>query len=452
MKIKYYIGGLVVIILLGAWLAVDTESSESNMMYVSPSEGLFDVSITTSGELRAETSTSIRGPENMRNYRINNVPILRLVPEGTVVEKGDFVAELDRSSVLSTLQDAELDLEEEETQLEQAQLDSALTLSQARYDILDLEYNLEERKIAVEQAEYESPAVQRQADIALEQAERQLEQAKSRYVTTVMQAEANLRRRQNEVQEERYDVERITEIMERFEIRAPENGMVIYRRNDDGSKVKEGSTIYGWNPIVAELPDFSVMESVTYINEVDINKIKLQQPVSIGLDANPDKILSGIVTEVTNIGEQRPNSNSKVFEVVIRVSEPDSTLRPAMTTSNTIQVNSADHALFVPLETVFTQDSMMVVYKRGARPVMQQVVLGLMNENEVVILEGVDRNDQLFLTRPPDTSNINKSYLSEEILQKYREQEENEEVIIRQPDSDERHPEGGQEDIHLEED
>lgn len=442
----------MVIILLGAWLAVDTESSESNMMYVSPSEGLFDVSITTSGELRAETSTSIRGPENMRNYRINNVPILRLVPEGTVVEKGDFVAELDRSSVLSTLQDAELDLEEEETQLEQAQLDSALTLSQARYDILDLEYNLEERKIAVEQAEYESPAVQRQADIALEQAERQLEQAKSRYVTTVMQAEANLRRRQNEVQEERYDVERITEIMERFEIRAPENGMVIYRRNDDGSKVKEGSTIYGWNPIVAELPDFSVMESVTYINEVDINKIKLQQPVSIGLDANPDKILSGIVTEVTNIGEQRPNSNSKVFEVVIRVSEPDSTLRPAMTTSNTIQVNSADHALFVPLETVFTQDSMMVVYKRGARPVMQQVVLGLMNENEVVILEGVDRNDQLFLTRPPDTSNINKSYLSEEILQKYREQEENEEVIIRQPDSDERHPEGGQEDIHLEED
>ncbi|MEX0780895.1 MAG: efflux RND transporter periplasmic adaptor subunit [Balneolales bacterium] len=436
MKRKYYLGGLLLVALLAVWFAFDADTSESNMMFATPEVGQFNVDITASGELRAETSTSIRGPENMRNFRINNVPILRLVPEGTIVQKGDFVAELDRSSVLSTLQDAELDLEEEITQLEQAELDSSLTLSQARFNITDMEYGLEENQIAVEQAEYESPAVQRQAQIALEQAKRQLEQEKKKYVTTVMQAEANIRRRQNEVREEQFDVDRITEIMSQFEIYAPENGMVIYKRNRDGSKVREGSTINSWDPVVAELPDFSVMESVTYINEVDISKIKVNQSVDIGLDANPDTKLKGVVTEVTNIGEQRPNSSSKVFEVTIRVNESDTTLRPAMTTSNEIHVYSEENALSVPLETVFTQDSMMVVYKRGNQPVMQQVVLGLMNDNSIIVREGVDRGDQLYYTRPPDESNLRISYLSDEVISTYQELEETGEVMISQPDTD----------------
>src|SRR5699024_12094924 len=121
-----------------------------------------------------------------------------------------------------------------------------------------------------------------------------------------------------------------------FTIYAPENGMVIYQRSRDGSKVTEGSSISAWNPTVAELPDFSVMNSVTYINEVDIQSIRLGQQVDVGLDAMPEKELTGVITDVANIGEQRPNSDSKVFQVVVEINEADTTLRPAMTTSNTI--------------------------------------------------------------------------------------------------------------------
>ncbi len=139
----------------------------------------------------------------------------------------------------------------------------------------------------------------------------------------------------------------------------------------------------------------------------------------------PEKQLTGEVTSVANIGEQRPNSNSKVFQVTIRVNESDSTLRPAMTTSNEIRVNSLDSALFVPLETIHAQDSMNVVYKRSSSgPVMQQVVLGIMNENDVVIHEGIDLDDELFLSLPADTSNIAKSYLPEDVLEKYRQMED----------------------------
>lgn len=422
---KYLYPIALFLVMFVMWLTMGAESSEENVIYTQPTVGYFEVTITSSGELQAQNSTRITAPENMRQFRINNVPILNLVPEGTVVEKGEFVAELDRSSLSNTLQDAQLSLEEEETALEQARLDSTLTLSEARNNIVDLEYTAEQAKLVVEQSQYESPAVQRQAQIEYEQSLRRLNQARENYETQVKQAEANVRRRQTEVQEERNDVQRIQEIMDQFTIYAPENGMVIYKRNRDGSKVKEGSSISAWDPTVAELPDFSVMESLTYINEVDIQKVRMGQRVDIGLDAMPEKQLTGQVTSVANIGEQRPNSNSKVFQVTIRVNEADSTLRPSMTTSNTIHISSVDSALYVPLESIHTYNDVDVVYKReGQSAVMQQIVMGMMNENDVVIYEGVDMSDQLYLSLPVDTTGIERRYLPSEILLEYEDPEE----------------------------
>ena len=61
----------------------------------------------------------------------------------------------------------------------------------------------------------------------------------------------------------------------------------------------------------------------------------------IGLDSDPGKKYSGVITGIANIGEQRPNSDSKVFEVRILMNEKDTTLRPSMTTSNLIVVSTA---------------------------------------------------------------------------------------------------------------
>jgi len=421
---KYLFWGGAFALLVIFWLAFGSESEETSNLFTAPEKGVFKVEVSTTGELRAKNSTSIRGPEGIREFRIFRVPIQRLVPEGTIVEKGDFVAELDRSEISSSLQDAQLELQEAESQYESAQLDSTLNLSQARDNLINLEYALEEAEIAVEQSKYESPAVQRQVEIDYERAKRELNQARKNYKTQVRQAEVKLQEIEADLKQEQREVQRIRDVMSKFTIQAPENGMVIYKRNRDGSKVTEESDISAWDPVVAELPDFSVMNSVTYVNEVDIQNVRVGQKVDIGLDAMPEKNLSGVVTEVANIGEQRPNSDSKVFQVIIEVNEADTTLRPAMTTSNTIQVNSVDSAMYVPLETIHTQDSLNFVFKReGLDVVMQQVVLGLMNENDVIIHEGISMDDKLYLSTPSDTAGIKKELLAEEVWQRYQQKE-----------------------------
>lgn len=413
MKKRIFILGTIVLLLLAVWLFNQSEATKFIDLYTTPRVGSFEVDVTTTGELRAKNSVEIRGPQGARDFRVNNMPIQRLVPEGSIVKKGDFVAELDRSEIMGKLQDAQLDVQSAESQVIQAQLDTTLTLSQARDNLVNLRFALEERQIEVDQSRYESPAVQRQAEIELDRAKRQLTQETKNYQTKVKQSEAQLREVETELQKKRNEIVKIRQLMAQFTVYAPDQGMIIYRRNWDGSKITEGGQISAWSPVVAELPDFSVMESVTYVNEVDIQKIELGQIVQVGLDAVPDKVLTGIVTNVANIGEQRKNYDSKVFEVVIEINESDSLLRPAMTTSNRIKIASVENALSVPLETIHAEDSLTFVYKReGLDVVLQEVKIGLVNENEVIIERGLNDKDELYLSVPSDTSGIDQIRIS----------------------------------------
>merc|ERR1711916_368643 len=112
--------------------------------------------------------------------------------------------------------------------------------------------------------------------------------------------------------------------------------------------------------------------------------------------------LSGEVIEVANVGEQKPNSDAKVFEVTIKVNETDTTLRPAMTTSNLIIADVVENVLSVPLECLHNQgDSITYVYKKsGLNTVKQEVFVDKTNDNEAVIVKGVNENDNLYLSVP----------------------------------------------------
>ena len=202
-------------------------------------------------------------------------------------------------------------------------------------------------------------------------------------------------------------VEFIQDILKKCNVLAPKSGMVIYARDWGGQKRREGSNVSTWEPVVATLPDMSSMLSKTYVNEVDIQKIKVGQAVNIGLDAFPEKRYSGKIITVANVGEQKPNADAKVFEVDIEISEKDSTLLPAMTTSNLIMAEVLDSVLFIPLESVHNENGVTYTFKKnGVGVVKQEIKLGKTNDNEVVILEGLKESEEVMVSMPPNPENI----------------------------------------------
>jgi RND family efflux transporter MFP subunit len=398
---------VVVLGVPGAWLLAGSPAEADAAVVATVKRGDFTVVVHTSGELRALKFVQINVPQNAQQANQYQMKISSIVPEGTVVKEGDIVAELDRSGIASRASDVSLALQKAQAVYEQALLDSTLNLSKAREDMRTMELTLEEKKLAKEQSVFEAPTVRRQAEIDLEKAQRALAQAKLDYKTRTEQAEAKMREVGADRDRQRNLLAVVQDVMANFTIKAPAPGMVTYVKEWNGKKKTTGSQVNAWEPAVATLPDLTKMESVTYVNEIDIRKIAVGQAATLTLDSDPSKRLKGKVTTVANMGEQRPNQDSKVFEVRVVVEQVDTTLRPGMTTGNAIETLSIKDVLYVPLEAVSSDGGVPFVYKQnGGRVVRQEVATGAMNDDEVVISKGLEEGDRILLSPPADKDKI----------------------------------------------
>ena len=396
------------------WYFARAETPDATRLEATVKRGDFRSVVTTSGELRAPKFVNITGPLNMQQAEVwNGVKIQSIVPEGTQVKEGDLVAELDRSPVASKLSEVSLALQKAQAVFEQASLDSLLNLSTAREGMHTAMLLLEEKNLAKEQSKFEAPSIRRQAEIDYEKAFRALKQDSANYLTKVEQAKAKMREVGADVQRQQNRLAIVQEVMNGFTIKAPAPGLVIYIKDWQGKKRGVGGQVSPWEPAVATLPDLSMMESVTFVNEIDVRKLAVGQPVSLTLDADPNKKLNGKVTAVANIGEQRPNSDAKVFEVKVEVEKPDTTLRPGMTTGNAIETYTIKNVLHIPLEAVSSDSGVTYVYKRnGTGVVKQEVLTGAMNDDEVVVTRGLSENDRVLLSPPADKDKLSLVRLS----------------------------------------
>jgi multidrug efflux pump subunit AcrA (membrane-fusion protein) len=135
---------------------------------------------------------------------------------------------------------------------------------------------------------------------------------------------------------------------------------------------------------------------------VDVSKIKKGQKVNIKLDAFPDRLFHGSVASVGTIGQQADRSSSiKTFEVVVDVGEADPVLKPGMTTSLEIVVETIGQAVFVPLESVFTKNGKTVVYTADrSTPQEVEVETGVRNSDFVTISKGLHGGEKVALRDP----------------------------------------------------
>ncbi len=433
MKKTLIITAIVAVVAILIIIMVSRTASRKDLanLYVEAQRGQFDILVTTTGELQAENSIDITGPEftQSRMIRAMDIKITDLVPEGTEVKEGDYVATLDRTSFDNSLKDELERLITYETNLEVKILDTAVTLSNLRDNIKNLRFAVEEANITLQESKYEPPTTIRQAEINLDKANRSLEQSIRGYELKVEQARSDMRTIKTQLAEQRQRVADLQTVLSKFVISAPSSGMVIYKRDRTGAKRKVGSSISPWDNVVATLPDMTSMISKTYVNEIDVSKVKAGQNVDILVDAFPEKKYTGTVISVANIGEQLPNADAKVFEVTIKVNGSDLILRPSMTTGNKVITKTISDVTYIPLESVMTgADSIPFVYlKNGTR---QVVVLGESNENNVVVEQGLEPGTQIYLNSPEEPEKFTRiagTELITIIKQKEKEKKEAEE-------------------------
>jgi len=419
------------IIVLFAILVLPRSKNEAVAISTKVQNGPFEILVYSSGQLEAQNSENIKIPENLddRDIRIYQINITDLIEEGTVVDSGDYVATLDQKTIEEALTTAREELETAANEYEDAKMDSNLNLSNYRDQIINAQEEVEEQQIILEESKYESPSVIRKAEMDLDKAKRKLTQEENGFDLQERQARSKVERKKLEMKQKQTRVEKLEKVYQSLVITAPKEGMVIYGKDNMREKIKVGSTVTPWMPVIATLPDMSSMLSLTYVNEIDISKVKKGQKVSLGIDAVQGKTLEGEVVSVANIGQQMPKGDAKVFEVKIRIFGDVSDLKPAMTTSNVIQTATFTDTTFIPAEAVFEDDSMQFVYLNNGSLVKQVVDLGDQNENLILVRKGLKAGDEVLLTEPANADELKIKGL--EIWEEIKERNAKEEAEAR---------------------
>lgn len=428
-KKKNAIIAVVVIAVLIAGLTIFNNMGnrkEKMSVFYEVTQGAFEITVENAGDLKAERTTDIKGPTLSNNQeqgggpggpggpggfggggrgggmmRMSNLTIQDLVPEGTIVKKGDYVAQLDRTSFQNTLKEAQEELANLENQLEIAILDTALSLSDLRDAIVSQQYAIEEAEIKVEMVQYEAPATIRQRKAELDKQLRSMEQTMAQYELKQKKILINIEQTRQKVENQQLYIAQLEQYIRDFTITAPADGMVLYKENMLGTKIKTGSSINSFENIVATLPDLTSMISTTYVSEVDVIKVELGQTVNITVDAVLNKAYTGKVISVANVGETLGNSDTKMFEVQIRLDGTDLNLKPAMTTWNKILIKSYQDAVSVPLDCVYAStDGTQFVYKKNRT--RQVVSLGEMNDKSYLVKDGLKAGTMIYIIPPED--------------------------------------------------
>jgi HlyD family secretion protein len=400
-----------------------TTKSKNVILYAEARKDVFEITVSASGELIAEKSIDIKGPEigqtqqqggggRGQNVMVRggdmhamDLKIQDIIPEGTIVKAGDYIAQLDRTSYSNSLKDANENLVTEQNTLEMKVLDTTVTLTTYRDDIKNQRYVVEEAEITLAQSKYEPPATVRQAEIALDKAKRALEQKKKGYQLRVAQTLAEINHQKQHVTRATRLVSDLEDFLSKFTITAPADGMIIYKKDRNGTKRKAGSNVNPFDRVIATLPDLSSLISKIYVNEIEVSKVKPGQKVVISVDAFPDKSFTGTVSTIANIGEVLPNSDAKMFEVLIKLNGDDPLLRPSMTTSNKITIKTFNDAIFIPTECVQTgADSIPFIYEKNKTK--QIVVLGDANEKFVIIKKGLKPGTAVYVNAPEEPENF----------------------------------------------
>ena len=203
------IGAVVIIIAMVLFNKLVSRKSETSV-YTEVKKGPFEITVSNSGELEAEKSMDIKGPEIQQSRQgqqgrggpgggggmhLQSFKIQDIVPEGTIVKEGDYIAQLDRTDYDNTLKTAIENLTVLQTNLEMAILDTALTLTSLRDAMKNQSITVEEAEITLQQSKFEPPATIRQAEINLNKQQRALEQRIKNYELRKARALTNIRQK-----------------------------------------------------------------------------------------------------------------------------------------------------------------------------------------------------------------------------------------------------------------
>lgn len=286
-------------------------------------------------------------------------------------------------------------------------------VSQAEVDAISNDLREQEAVLAFAEAEYETlikysyPSQVEAAKARVRAARESVEKLKQTSEYTMASRAAGVQRASGMIQALDFKISMARDEVKRSVIRAPIDGFVIYpeiffRSSSEKRKIEIGDLVLNTQNII-QIPDTSQMMVDIQIREVDIYKIKDSQEVAVRVDAYPDLVLTGKVTNIGTLAVERSQEGlgGKYFNLQILLEDTDPRLRPGMTARVEILVALERDVLMVPIEAVSESYGKKTVLVSTSDGIQQRVIeTGLSNEDYVSVTRGLKLGEKVMLVNP----------------------------------------------------
>jgi len=246
-----------------------------------------------------------------------------------------------------------------------------------------------------------------QTDIEL--AESALERTRRKGAADVVQAEAELRAKEQELARQKSKLEKLEDQIAKCHIVAPRAGMVVYATTgrggwrSDEQPLAEGQEVRERQEIIY-LPTATSMMAEVKIHESSLEKVKVGMPVRVTVDAVPARSWDGHVDRIAVLPDATSvwlNPDLKLYNSEIVLDGDGSDLRTGMSCRAEIFVDRYDDALSVPVQCVVRVAGKPTVYVKGPQgPVARAIRIGLDNNRFVHVLEGLTAGEPVLLAPP----------------------------------------------------
>ena len=414
---------ILVVIAAGGLLSLLAPEESAAVASFPVGQGEFVISLKLKdGELEAVERVEIHAPRVRGQLKITE-----LFPEGDRVEVGDLLIEFEKSEFEKRVTEARQELEAAKAERVQKLATQRVEIARLEADIENREAEMRLAELQVEKMEFESFIEKEEAKLKAKQASLSLNQATEKLEAQVIIDEAERKKQDILVDSRQRRLDKAEKDYESLSVTAEHPGIVVYDKLWKGGrieKIRVGDEPWGGATLMS-LPDLSKMRVKTYVNEVDVDKLEVDQSALIQLDALPGPVFHGRITQIATLGhEKEGDRNVKIFDVEIGLDEEDKRLKPGMSATSQIIIETvperpeaaesdsvqpppqeeefAGHLpLYIPLDAVFEKDGKTLVYLvRGRENEEREVVLGKRNDNYIIVEEGLGAGDRVALRDP----------------------------------------------------
>jgi HlyD family secretion protein len=333
-----------------------------------------------------------------------------LAPPGSMVKKGDVVAEFDRENMLLRVEDYRSSVSQQAANFKKMQAELKMFRENHRQTIATAKAALEKARLDMKTVPVLSDIDAERVKLALEEAEAQYKQLLSEVKYVEISEKAQLRNAELDLKASQLELRRSEQNADQMVSKAAIDGMVVMQsmlRGSEFGQIQEGDQLFP-GQLFMQIVDTRTMVVNATINQADAERVRIGQKAMVRFDAYPGLELPAhvrAVAAVTKTGGFRANY-LKEIPVVLKLDAVDPRVIPDLSVSVDVVLDAEEAPASIPLAAVFREEGAnpFVFVREGTAWVRREIELGLASYTHAAVRSGLRPGEVVALEIPEKKS------------------------------------------------